>query len=207
MIYYQIGKGYIIKREILTLGITSILLVGSLKAEILHWGDSTKIGISKKDIEKLIKDYVDKNYPKEVEEYYAALKEIKNTKLKKYKDLIFIDNGLMWEDNINNIDLKLSVLEAKIYCKRLHLATKKDWRLPKYDELLSLINYYRYEPANIDGMSYVNKQRYWTSSMSSTDVSASWFVDFTYGETNTALKYAKYNVRCVRTMSDKPGEF
>ncbi len=113
----------------------------------------------------------------------------------------------MWQDNKENKDLVLSKLEGKIYCKKLHLATKKDWRLPEYNELLSLVNYYRNKPAIIDEIDYIAINRYWTASENISDVSATWYVDFKYGETGSALRYLKYNIRCVRDISQVEGEF
>ena len=163
--------------------------------------------MSKKEIDHLIKDYVKKRYPNKVEQYHQYLKDIRISKLNRYKNIIFIDNELMWQDNKETISLKMNILEAKRYCKYLNLASKRDWRLPKYSELLRLVNYYRFEPANIDGLLYVNNEKYWSISPSSTDISANWYVDFNYGETGTSLKYRKFNIRCVRDISKIEGEF
>ena len=94
-----------------------------------------------------------------------------------------------------------------MYCRKLNLATKKDWRLPDYNELLSLVNYFRFEPAKIDELTNVVPDKYWTSSTDITDISANWYVDFNYGETGVTLKYTKLHVRCVRELSDKEGDF
>jgi len=112
----------------------------------------------------------------------------------------------MWQDTKDNISLKYTSLEAKLYCKNLHLASKHDWRLPTYSELLSLINYYRFEPATLNNLGYVETDKYWTISPSISDYSANWYVDFNYGQTGVDLRYNKHNVRCVRDISTKAGE-
>lgn len=112
----------------------------------------------------------------------------------------------MWQDDKDTVDLKLTSLESKIYCKKLNLATKNDWRLPTYDELLHLVDYFRYKPAVIDEIEYITTNRYWTITEDTTDISASWYIDFKYGETGTTLRYLKYNVRCVRDLSKDEGE-
>ncbi|MEA3554624.1 MAG: DUF1566 domain-containing protein [Campylobacterota bacterium] len=173
----------------------------------LQWGGSSKIGITKKNIDLIIKGYVKENYPLKVEKYHNDLKVQKEEKLKKFLNVVFISGDLMWQDNKDNKDLKMSKLEAKIYCKKLNLATKKDWRLPKYDELLTLVNYFRYKPAVIDEINHIVENRYWTASENSSDVGATWYVDFKFGETGSALRYLKYNVRCVREISEIEGEF
>ena len=173
----------------------------------LQWGASSKIGISKKDIDNIIKNYVIEKYPLKVEKYHSDLKQQKDDKLNKFSNVTFISGDLMWQDNKENTELMISKLEAKIYCKKLNLATKRDWRLPKYNELLTLVNYFRNKPAVIDEINHITINRYWTASDNSSDVSATWYVDFKFGETGSALRYLKYNVRCVRDISQVEGEF
>ncbi len=173
----------------------------------LQWGASSRIGISKKNIDLIIKEYVKETYPIKVEKYHNFLEQQKLNKISKFLDEIFISGDLMWQDNNETEKIKISKLEAKIYCKKLHLATKRDWRLPTYSELLTLVNYFRNKPAVIDQINYIVADRYWTASDNSADVSATWYVDFTYGETGSALRYLKYNVRCIRDISQVEGEF
>ncbi len=156
--------------------------------------------MSKIDIEKMIKQYVNKTYPHKVEEYHKQLRQLTLDKLNKYSDIILVNGELMWQDELETKDLKLNALEATRYCKSLHLATKKDWRLPSYDELLTIVNYFRFDPAKIDEIEHIRSNRYWTSSADAADISANWYVDFKYGQTGTALRDIKYNVRCVRDM-------
>jgi len=108
----------------------------------------------------------------------------------------------MWQDNMDARTIKISALEAKRYCKNLRLANKKDWRLPTYNELLTLVHYFRIEPAVIDEIEFIEPFSYWTISADANDISANWYVDFKYGQTGTALRAQKYNVRCVRTLTD-----
>jgi hypothetical protein len=183
------------------------LLSQYLNAQILQWGDDSKIGITKADITTIIKNYVKDKYPSKVKKYHNDLKQQRLDMISKFTDVVFISNDLMWQDNNDTENLKLSKLEAKIYCKKLHLATKKDWRLPSYEELLTLVHYFRYKPAIIDEINYIKAYRYWTKNDDIADISASWYVDFKYGETGSALRYLKYNVRCIRTISQKRGEF
>ncbi len=133
--------------------------------------------------------------------------EIKKAKLEKYEDVVYLSNGLMWQDDKNNKELKLNVLEATRYCRNLAHASKKDWRLPKYSELIQLVNYFRYEPAVQDEIAYIVPDRYWSISNDITDYSASWYVDFKYGETGVAIRTNRYNVRCVRDLSDEKDDF
>ena len=173
----------------------------------MQWGDSGRIGITKANLNNIIKEYVQTNYPKKVELYHQQLRDDKLSKINKYSNVILLVGDLMWQDDENTINLKLSTLEAKMYCKKLHLATKNDWRVPTYSELLTLVDYFRYEPSSIDELKNIHINRYWTSTEDAVDISATWYVDFTYGQTGSALRYLKYNVRCVRDVLQEEGTF
>ena len=161
--------------------------------------------MSKASIEEMIQLYVNKHYPKRVDEYYKKLKELRVSKLKKYSDKILLNGDLMWQDQKETRDLKITTLEALRYCRSLNLATKKDWRLPSYEELLTIVNYFRFDAAKIDEIQHIRSNQYWTSSPDAADISANWYVDFKYGQTGSTLREKKLNVRCVRDM-EKEGE-
>ncbi len=174
--------------------------------QTLQWGENSKVGISKSDIDKIIKSYVIQQYPNKVKEYHDKLYQKRLNKLKKFKDVVYISGDLMWQDTQENIDLKDSKLAAKLYCRKLTHASKQDWRLPTYEELLTLVHYFRTNPAVIDELNYIIPKKYWTSSDNISDISAIWYVDFKYGQTGSELKYSKLNIRCVRDISDIEGE-
>ena len=50
--------------------------------------------MSKPNIQKMIKEYVDKNYPEKVAYYYKELKRLRILKLKKYSNVIFLNHDL-----------------------------------------------------------------------------------------------------------------
>lgn len=176
-------------------------------ADQFSWGAASKIGLTNGEVDNIIKQYVAKKYPKKVKAYHLYLKQLREKKLKAVEDLIYVKDDLVWQDDKNSTKIKLNSLDAKNYCKSLSLATKNDWRLPTYTQMLTLINYYRYEPAKVDGLNNVRNDKYWTISSDATDISANWYIDFTYGQTGTTLKYTKLNVKCVRDLSKVEGEF
>ncbi len=77
--------------------------------------------------------------------------------------------------------------QALDYCENLTLADKSDWRLPNRNELQSLVNYDRYNPA-IDTTFFPDTRScdmhdycfYWTSTTYSM-MQYAWTVDFGYG--------------------------
>lgn len=53
---------------------------------------------------------------------------------------------LYWQDNIEVSHTKLSLNDSIIYCSNLSLNNYKNWRLPTYEELLSIGDYEVYKP-------------------------------------------------------------
>jgi len=179
----------------------------SIFAVEFTWGDAAKTNIDQKDIDIIIKQYVDTAYPHKSEEYQIALKEQQEDKLKKIQNITFINENLMWQDTSVNKELKLNGLELKVYCRKLNFAKRKDWRVPTFTEMISLVDYSISMPASLDKIKYINSSRYWTSTVSSLEKDKNWFIDFKYGNTETDSDLVRYNIRCVRDMSTKEGEY
>ncbi len=53
---------------------------------------------------------------------------------------------LYWQDNIEVTHTKLSLEDSQKYCNNLQLNSYKNWRLPTYEELLSISDYAVYKP-------------------------------------------------------------
>lgn len=111
--------------------------------------------------------------------------------------------GLMWAkcpagENGNDCSSALSLTwqESIDYCNALSLAGYDDWRLPEINELESLINGERANPASdFPGMPPNEICFFWSSSA---DGRSCWIVDFSDGEVTTTDKTAKLWARCVR---------
>lgn len=144
--------------------------------------------------------------PDEVEKYHRFLQMQKETKLAKYADKTFVQNGLMWQDTKLNETKKLNIAYLKVYCRDLVLANRKDWRVPTYYELLELVDYTRY-PSSNGGLNYVAQDKYWSISKDVMKKDQYWIVDFESGITDTKNELEKYPIRCVRTLSSKRGEY
>ena len=166
-----------------------------------------KISISKKNVDNIIKDYVDTKYSKLSKKYIEKLDELKDSKLNNINDISYINNNLMWQDNDNIEERTFSYIEAKLYCRKLKLASRKDWRVPTQNELMQLINFFNYEPAVLTGFNYFKSGIFWSSSKDLDSNSKYWIVDFKYGETRTINKNKVANLKCVRTISAKKGTY
>ena len=74
------------------------------------------------------------------------------------------------------------------------------WRLPTIQELLSIVDYTKYNPAtNLEG---IKSARYWSSSPYVSDSLGAWAVSFCSGDSYHCHKNRSYYVRCVRTLND-----
>jgi hypothetical protein len=110
--------------------------------------------------------------------------------------------GLVWQDNSAAKSTKKKWKSAKKYCKNLSLADYSDWRLPSYEELLSIVDYDRYDPAIMPSFKNVNTSDYfWSSSVYVSGTNGAWVVYFKNGYASGYLKIGKGYVRCVRDRS------
>jgi len=89
--------------------------------------------------------------------------------------------------------------DALSYCETLSLGGFSDWRLPNRNELQTLVDYSRYDPA-IDPImaSGTMSFYYWSSTTSAYNTNYSWLVYFSYGDVSNTKKSSSYYVRAVR---------
>jgi len=143
----------------------------------------------------------------EVEKYHKLQKDKKEKLLEKYADKTFVHDGLMWQDMKINEEIKMNMIEQKIYCRDLVLADRKDWRLPTFYELLSLVKYDKSNPSSLEKIRYIKPASYLSSSKDIQKKAYYWVVDFREGLTTTQSELERYYGRCVRTLSTKKGEY
>jgi len=113
------------------------------------------------------------------------------------KDIVLDkDTGLIWQ---YNSDIKeLNYNEAIKYCSNLTLGGYNDWRLPNIDELYSITDDTRYNPAIKDIFKNVKNSYYWSSTKTKWNSSRGWVIRFRSGyDFNVDLSDLGY-VRCVR---------
>ncbi len=108
------------------------------------------------------------------------------------------ESGLMWQDNSAVESSEMLYGEAMTYCKRLSLAGYDDWRLPSVQELQSIVDLTRYEPAVQRGFHFTALDSYWSSTLYADDAERAWDVDFKSGSTEHNRHSYDFYVRCVR---------
>ena len=111
---------------------------------------------------------------------------------------VVLDNtGLMWQQTIPTSTYNWA--NAKTYCDDLIYAGYSDWRLPTPQELLTIVDNSKYNPA-IDTTYFPDtpSSSFWSSSTGVGSTNFAWYVYFSYGGVNDYGKANSYNVRCVR---------
>ena len=129
------------------------------------------------------------------------------------KQLRFKDNGdntitdtktgLVWIKDHDDIGGKFAKRmtwnEAVEACKKLNYAGHKDWRLPTREELLTLVDLTRYNPAIDPAFKVHTDDYYWTSDVCAWDAGYAWYVDFSGGRVGGWYKGDSVYVRAVRS--------
>ncbi len=106
--------------------------------------------------------------------------------------------SLLWQDNKDTIKVKKSWSDANSYCSSLSLAGFDDWRLPSIEELLSITDLNRYNPAIKSVFKNAKSDYYWSSTANASVTSDAWYVGFHYGNADWSFKSKTNSVRCVR---------
>jgi hypothetical protein len=104
------------------------------------------------------------------------------------------DTGLMWQQS--TAPGTYTWQQALYYCENLSLAEYQDWRLPNRNELQSIRDYNRYDPA-IDPAFNVMSQYYWSSTTATASGVLAETVSY-FISTSSEYKTDYYAVRAVR---------
>jgi hypothetical protein len=113
------------------------------------------------------------------------------------------ETGLQWQDDYSdNGDVIKSAnwKDAINYCENeLALGGHNDWRLPNKNELLSIVDYTKYNPAIDDSFQNKTSSLYWSSTTGVDHTSYAWVVYFGHGGSGYGHKSYDNHVRCVRS--------
>jgi hypothetical protein len=112
---------------------------------------------------------------------------------------IVTDNssGLMWQDDTNATTANWQTAINR--CEALTLGGYDDWRMPNHNELRSLVDFSRYDPAIDPAFKYVVSDSYWSSTSTYYWPDIANIIFFQDGSDGGNSKdYNYYYVRCVR---------
>lgn len=107
------------------------------------------------------------------------------------------DTNLMWQDDVASTE---RLWDSSInYCETLNLAGYNDWRLPNKNELLSIVDYNKYNLV-IKGNVFQNivSGEYWSSTTYKGDTNYVWAVNTISGSSSTFIKTGNNYALCVR---------
>ena len=103
---------------------------------------------------------------------------------------------LMWQDGEEIF--KGDYDEAVKYCENLTFAGFEDWRLPTIDELISITDKSKFNPAINPAFKNVNSDMYYSFTKSAESMSNAWAVFFRNGVSIRQDASFRYFARCVR---------
>jgi len=103
---------------------------------------------------------------------------------------------LQWQDNIISETMRWK--NAIDYCETLILSGKNDWRLPNFNELVSLVDDTKINPAIDTVFQNTANTHYWSSTTHPNYFSSAWSIWFGDGEQYGNSKRNFYHARCVR---------
>jgi hypothetical protein len=113
---------------------------------------------------------------------------------------IITDNrsGLQWQDDAN-ASLSPTAWQGAIErCEGLALGGYDDWRLPNINELLTIVDYSRFNPALASAFQNSALSRYWSSTSYVANPQVGWTILFTEAAEFVDDKNIECYVRCVR---------
>lgn len=105
-------------------------------------------------------------------------------------------SGLEWQDNETGTTTNWQ--GAIDRCEALELGDHSDWRLPNLNELRSIVDRSKINPAIKDGFDHTSSDYYWSSTTSEYIKGVAWDVNFNFGNVLNAYKNNNFYVRCVR---------
>ncbi len=105
------------------------------------------------------------------------------------------ETGLIWQQTDDGSKRKWA--DAEPYCNDLSLTGHDDWRLPRIDELMTIIDFTRASPA-LDPIFEGHGDHYWSETTDVTHQHTAWRVWFGSGRSGNDYKDFNYYVRCVR---------
>jgi len=105
-------------------------------------------------------------------------------------------SGLEWQDDaVGNYMSWQSAIDT---CENLTLGNQSDWRLPNVNELKSIVDRSKVNPAIKTGFVNSSSSGYWSSTTNEGYKRYAWIVDFNVGYVNNRDKDGSNYVRCVR---------
>jgi len=105
--------------------------------------------------------------------------------------------NLTWEDGNNTTINTYNWIDAVDYCKNLDFANSTNWRVPNINELETIIDDKRANPAVQFPFINTANNIYWSSTTYESSTDSAWSIDFSTGGSTYSNKTSTRYVRCV----------
>lgn len=107
--------------------------------------------------------------------------------------------NLLWQDTKNVKEKRMNYSEALNYCANLELDNQKNWIVPDFLSLFSIVNTKVYNPTLSNEFKHFISDNYWTTKTFGHAKSGEAFViNFLSGAFNRELMEDKFYVRCYK---------
>ena len=132
---------------------------------------------------------------------FAGLLTSANADITKHSENIVKDTktGFLWQNSKDAKTKKLNYNEANKYCKNLTLDGEKNWKVPGFGELFSIVDPKVYNPTlNIAFTNFVTDNYWSTKTFGHATSGEAFVVDFKSGAFNRKMMDEKFYVRCYK---------
>lgn len=110
--------------------------------------------------------------------------------------------NLLWQDEKDINSEKRTFDEALNYCSNLEIDGYKNWQLPSFLELFSIVDTKSYNPTLPKEFNHFVSDNYWTNKTFGHGASGEAFVvNFLSGAFNRELMADKFYTRCVKSLN------
>ncbi len=107
--------------------------------------------------------------------------------------------GLQWQDDATATSTRPTWQGAIDHCENLtDFLGYSDWRLPNLNELKSIVDRSKSNPAIVNGFVNTSSSYYWSSTTNADDSDYAWNVSIYNGNVDDYNKDSSNYVRCVR---------
>lgn len=105
-----------------------------------------------------------------------------------------------WVDPETNLEWELGRSEEVDWHEAMDYARNKgaSWRLPTVEELCTLLDRSKHEPALRTEVPFRESKSYWTSRTMVAESKVAWIIDFLHGCVDGRMKGRSYFARCIK---------
>jgi len=117
----------------------------------------------------------------------------------------FTKTGDIIKDSVSKLEFQDDAVgsqmpweDAITYCEALTLGGHGDWRLPNINELKSIVDRSKVNPAIVTAFTNTSSSNYWSTTTYERNKNYAWYVGFSNGNVSGFTKGYSGYVRCVR---------